>query len=238
MHDSLMSDSTLPLAECLRSPETAMAPDMRTSMFAGQATPSLAAHHAEIATIRLSPAVPEPIAIQFETVRNLYLYAWHVYRFYMVAEVQALTTLELGLKTRLPVQLPEPYQRKWQKRPMLAGMLGYAIDQGIVRNEGFRRWHDAAERTARQRRSFEAVRTMIAQQLEVMEFDDAAPVEITQEDQRWDLVAVLRDSLPQHRNELAHGSTMLTRQVRGTIEIVAEILDQLFSSPSERTCHD
>lgn len=231
--DNDMAVCPLQPSERLRDPATVMAPDIRTSMFIGQATPSLAVHHAEIANVRLSPAVPEPIAIQFETARNLYLYAWHVYRFYMVAEVQALTTLELGLKTRLPARLPEPYQRKWQKRPMLAGMLGYAIDQGIVRNEGFRRWHDAAERNARQRRSFEAVRTMIAQQLEVMEFDDAAPVEITPEDQRWDLVAVLRESLPQHRNELAHGSTMLTRQVRGTIEIVAEILDQLFSSPSE-----
>lgn len=227
-NDNEMNAYTLPSAECLREPATVMDPDIRTSMFVGQAAPSLAAHHAEIDAIRLSPAVPVPIAIQFETARNLYLYAWHVYRFYMVAEVQALTTLELGLKTRLPARLPEPYQPKWQKRPMLAGMLGYAIDQGMVRNERFRRWHDAAERTARQRRSFEAVRTMIAQQLDVMEFDDAAPVEITPEDQRWDLVAVLRESLPQHRNELAHGSTMLTRQVRGTIEIVAEILDQLY----------
>lgn len=121
---------------------------------------------------------------------------------------------------------------------MLAGMLGYAIDEGMVRNEGFRRWHDAAERTARQRRSLEAVRTMIAQQLEVMEFDDAEPMQITPEDQRWDLVAVLREDLPRHRNELAHGSTILTRQVRGTIEIVAEILDQLYSThqndPSNR----
>lgn len=233
MHDSLMSDSTLPLAECLRSPETAMKPDMRTSLFVGQATPSLAAHHAEIDAIRLSAAVPESIAIQFETARNLYLYAWHVYRFYMVAETQALTTLELGLRTCLPERLPEPYQQPWSKQPMLAGMLNYAIDQGMIKNEGFRRWHQAAERRAQQRRSRDALRFMIAQQLDVLEFDETAPVEITPDDQQWDLVALLGKDLPRRRNNLAHGSTMLTRQVLGTIELVGEILDQLYIS--ERT---
>jgi hypothetical protein len=232
MHDSHMSDSTLPLADCLRSPEAAMAPDVRTSMVIGQATPSLAAHHAEIDAIRLSATVPESIAIQFETARNLYLYAWHVYRFYMVAKVQALTTLELGLRTCLPERLPEPYQ--WwpkQREPMLAGMLSYAIDQGLIKNEGFQRWHDATEQNARQRHSSETLKTMIDQRLEMMAYDEKAPVEITPEDQRWDLVAVLRESLPYQRNKLAHGSTALTSQVQGTIELVAEILGQLYPSP-------
>lgn len=220
-------------AECLRDPASASLPDPRTSAFAGQVSPSLVAHHAKIDVIRLSPAVPEPIAIQFETARNLYLYAWHVYRFYTVAKVQALTTLELGLRTRLPERLPEPYQKPKQKQAMLAGMLGYAIDHGMIQNEGFRRWHEVAERNARQRHSFEILRTMIDQQLEMMEYDEMAPVEITPEDQRWDLVSVLKESLPHVRNTLAHGSTMLTNQVLGTIELVAEILGQLYPAFNE-----
>lgn len=227
-----MTHSTLNPAERLRDPESASLPDPRTGFFVGQVPPSLAAHHAEIDCIRLSAAVPEPIAIQFETARNLYLYAWHVYRFYMVAKVQALTTLELGLRTCLPDRLPEPYQRSRQKQPMLAGMLGYAIDQGMIQNDGFRRWHEAAERSARRRRSFEIVRAMIDQQLEMMEYDEMAPLEITPEDRRWDLVSVLKESLPQARNDLAHGSTMLTNQVLSTIELVAEILGQLYPAPT------
>lgn len=223
-----MSPNDLNPAERLRDPVSASQPDPRTSFFVGQIPLSLAAHHARIDAIRLGPAVPEPIAIQFETARNLYLYAWHVYRFYMVAEVQALTTLELGLRTCMPGRLPEPYQRPKQKQPMLAGMLGYAIDQGMIQNVGFRRWHEAAERNAKQRRSLEIVRTMIDQQLDVMEYDETAPVEITPEDRRWDLVAVLREGLPHRRNTLAHGSHMLTNQVLGTLELVAEILDQLY----------
>ena len=36
-----------------------------------------------------------------------------------------------------------------------------------------------------------------------------------------------RTGMPSLRNELAHGSPMLTRQVIGTMELVAEILNQL-----------
>jgi hypothetical protein len=188
----------------------------------------MAVHHAEISAIHLSSAVPEKIAIQFETARNLYLYAWHVYRFYMVATTQALATLEFGLRERLPQRLPEPYQSKRQKEPTLAGMLGYAIDQGQIRNEGFRRWHRAAAERERKRRSLQATQTLIDSQLDSIEIDESEMLVITPEDQRWDLVNVLRDSLPKIRNELAHGSSMLTRDL-DTIELVAEILGQLYT---------
>ena len=223
-----MNRSKLNSAEALRDPDSVMAPDPRTGMSFGQASLSLAAHHADIARIQLSTAVPEPIAIQFETARNLYLYAWHVYRFYMVASTQALSTLEFGLRERLPTRLPKPYQGERQKKPMLAGMLGYAIDQRLLRNEAFRRWQQASENNARERRSLEALHTMIDQGLESMEIDEHDPIEVTPEDQQWDLVAVLRDSLPNLRNQLAHGSPMLTHQVLGILELVAEILGQLF----------
>ncbi len=127
-------------------------------MFAGQALPSLAAHHRDIEAIQLTTGVPEAVAIQFETARNFYLYAWHVYRFFPVAQSQALFALEFGLRVRFLDRLPERYQRPRQQQPMLAGLLGYAIDEGLIRNEGFGRWHRAAEDRARQRRSMEIIR--------------------------------------------------------------------------------
>lgn len=210
-----------------------MQPDPRIEVVAGDRAASWAAHHAAIAAITLSPAVPEPIAIQFETARNLYLYAWYVYRFYMTAQVQALTTLELGLRERLPEKLPKPYQKPGRKPPMLSGMLSYAIDQGLIRNEGFRRWHQIADQKARDRQSFERIQRMVSQGLDCMEYDPQAPVEIKPEDQTWDWVAILRESLPQVRNQLAHGSTALTSQVLGKIECVAEILGQLWPAPAK-----
>lgn len=77
-----------------------------------------------------------------------------------------------------------------------------------------------------------AIQTMIDQGLESMEIDEADPLEVLPEDHRWNLVEVLRESMPSLRNQLAHGSPMLTRQVLGTLELVAEILGQLYSRQS------
>lgn len=215
----------LSAAESLRSPDSASSPDPRV---AGMWCPTLVEHHARIAAITLHADVPEKIAIQFETARNLYLYAWHVYRFYMVSKAHALSTLEYGLRSALPTRLPEPYQKKWHRTPMLAGLLGFAIDQGMVRNEGFRRWHQAATLSARERRSMAAFRKMLDEQLESIEIDESEPLVINDEDRRWNLVEALRESLPYVRNELAHGSSMLTSQVLGTLELIAEVLNQVY----------
>jgi hypothetical protein len=228
-----MGQARLSEAEGLRTPDSMCAPDPRTAVPGGGARLSLDAHHAVIAAIQLNPAVPETVAIQFETARNLYLYAWHVYRFYMAAAAQALSSLEFGLRECLPARLPEPYQKPWQKQPMLAGLLGYAIAQGLVRNEGFRRWHAVAAQEARDRRRTEALQALMESNLESVDVDKSEPIQITPEDRAWDLVAVLRQSLSYLRNELAHGSAMLTPQVSGTLELVAEVLNQLYSPPSD-----
>jgi hypothetical protein len=71
-------------AEALRTPESVMEPDPRNAYF-GFYPPSLEIRHADIAALTLNITMPEEVAIQFETARNLYLYAWYVYRFHMVA---------------------------------------------------------------------------------------------------------------------------------------------------------
>jgi hypothetical protein len=233
-----MKSTMLNAAESLRSPENAALPDPRTAMLGDGTPPSLAIHHRDIEAIQLTASVPEAVAIQFETARNLYLYAWHVFRFLPVAQRQALFALEFGLKVRFPERLPEQYQRSKQQHPMLSGLLRYAIDQGLIRNDGFRRWHEAVEAHARQRRSMDAFQAMIDQRLESIELDEQEPVSINLEDQSWDLVQVLQRSLPALRNELAHGSSMLTHQALETIELVAEILSQLYANDMDTAVID
>lgn len=220
-----MKQTTLRPADRLRDSATAMLPDPRTVTWAAPAPPSLAAHHAGVAAIQISSAVPEPVATQFENARNLYLYAWYVYRFYMPATAAALSALEFGLRERLRTTLPEKEQGK---KLMLKRLLRMAVDHGLVRNEGFRRWHHAAQVNARERLSMEALKAMIDNELSSLEYPIPEFPEILPEDQQWDLVRGLPDSLPTIRNELAHGSSMLTNHVLGTIELVAEILNQLF----------
>lgn len=224
-----MKQTTLHPADRLRDSSTAMLPDPRTVTWTAPEPPSLAAHHTEVAAIQISSAVPEPVAIQFENARNLYLYAWYVYRFYMPATTAALAALEFGLRERLRTTLPVKQQGK---KLMLKSLLRMAVDQGLVRNDRFRRWHLAAQVSARERLSTEALKAMIDGKLDSVEYQIPEFLEVLPQDQQWDLVGGLPDSLPAIRNELAHGSSMLTSQVLGTIELVAEILNQLYPAPS------
>lgn len=217
-------------AEQLREPTQAHLPDPRSDAPEGQEAESLAAHHATVARFALHEGVPADVRVQFETARNLALYAWHVYRFYPVAEMQALSTLEFGLRERLPARLPPPYQSAKAFKPMLHGLLGYAIDKGPVRNEGFRRWHAACEQHARERQANARVAALLERGPDSLEFDADAPISIEDEDRAWDLVAHLRQSLPQRRNQRAHGGAELHRMALNTIELVAEILNQLYAA--------
>ena len=61
--------------------------------------------HEAIAELTLNTSVPADITWQFETARNLYLYAWFVYRFYNVAEQHSLACLELALRDRLKAEI-------------------------------------------------------------------------------------------------------------------------------------
>ncbi|MGE5652496.1 MAG: hypothetical protein ACM34A_20065 [Bacillota bacterium] len=183
-------------------------------------------HHAKVANIRLVASVPESIQVQFETVKNLYLYAWFVYRFYPIAEHHALTCLELGLRLHFPDPLPKKYW-KFDRKPTLRPLLNFAIDTGAIKNEGFRQWHDRVNFRARERYSNERLREMVQRNLELIELDYSQAVPNDQ-DRDWNYLPILLEVLPGIRNSYAHGSTMLHNQVLGTLELVCEILNQLF----------
>src|SRR5713101_2321789 len=92
--------------EGLRPPEYVCEPDPRTTAFVTWdasgtfRTFEVRDYHALVSQLKLSGSVPERVAIQFETVKNLYVYSWFVYGFFPVAEHQALACLELALRTR------------------------------------------------------------------------------------------------------------------------------------------
>lgn len=197
-------------------------------------TNALAEHHALVAEIRLAASVPDEVVQQFETTKNLYLYAWFVYRFFPVAEHQALACLELGLRLRFAAQLPIKPRKDRNWLPSLRQFLKFAIDTGAVRNEGFRRWRDQVDFRARQRYMAEIQNEMIARDLREMELDytQASP---NDQDREWDYLSILQEVLPEIRNSYAHGSTSLHQQVLGTIELVSEILNQVFEATAPQS---
>ncbi len=184
--------------EKLRPAEYLCEPDPRNALFAwrdkdtGEFRPARASDlHDAVSSFSLNAEVPEDVAQHFETAKNVYLYSWFIYRFQPVAELQCLVSLKYALRERLAQEISNGRIR----HKMLRGLLEYAIDNGLIRKEGFARWAEA-------------------------------------DDPGWDLLTSLEMALPNIRNDHAHGTFNLGPTARGIIELVYEMINQLFPAVS------
>jgi hypothetical protein len=210
-------------------------PDPRHTLFAkvdltnGFSRPiELADLYEDISECGLHAGVPQDIAQQFETTKNLYLHSWFVYRFYPVAEQHSLSCLELALRERLKVEISKGNLN--ERRPGLHCLLSYAVEHGLVKNEGFATWRNRGEINSRHRVEEKMIREAFEKNLDTTRWEEP-DVEITAEDLNWDYAKMLAEALPKLRNEYAHGSTDLHNLALGTIHIVCEIINQLFGRP-------
>ena len=213
----------------LRTPETVCKPDMRsptTSFMAGEPL-TVAYQHSVVADINLHESVPDDIRIQFETTKNLYLYAWFVYRFYPVAKHHAYTCLELALRQRFEAELLAAGDKKREFGPGLKRLLEYAVKNGYLKNEDFELWRHHTEQRAKRRTENEIWEEARRMGLNEIRIDDIQYV-IKDEDRDHEYVGLLIESLPWLRNSYAHGSISLDNQALGTIRIVAEIINQIY----------
>ncbi len=164
--------------ERLRPAEYVCEPDPRSTMFVmidrtnGTSRPiELADHHELISAYALHAGVPQEIVLQFETARNVYLYAWFVYRFYPVAEHQSLACLELALRERLKEEIRTGKIKS--ERPTLRPLLKYAVDHGLVKNEGFSAWQNHSEINSRHRVEMEKLREASEKNLTEITWDES-----------------------------------------------------------------
>lgn len=225
----------------LRNPQSALLPDRRTAMTAafrpdGSISPvTLDDRYQAISEFVLNESVPHDVRVHFETAKNLYLYAWFVYRFFPVAEKHVLATLEFALRERLTLLYPDRYGPDAEWVPGMAKMLKRARDEKLISNDGLRAYHRWAMQQARTRVSDEATRKLIESGAESIEFDPDSAVPIEQDYSR-DALEIFVKTLPEIRNIYAHGSSNLHATVLSTFEIVMDLVNQLFpSSASERS---
>lgn len=185
--------------------------------------------HKAIACFILNEDVPTEVAIHFETAKNLFLYAWFVYRFYPVAEQYVLASLEFALRERFQdFVAAEKKNRPKAIEPGLKKLLGHAIKEGFVRNENFSAREHWAKIIAKERYSFqksqEARNAGINSWIEV-----ESEIVVTQEDLDYDWLGDFYEIIPRTRNSYAHGSWHLyPAPVRHTFEMVSEIINQLY----------
>jgi len=224
----------------LRSPQNVCRPDQRNEDFVvlsdtGFRPKQLEDQHGAVARLVLHNGVPEGIRIQFETTKNLYLYSWFVYRFYPVAQHHAYTCLELALRECFESAMLAAGEPKREHGPGLKRLLTYAIEKGLLKNENFEVWRHRTRVNAKMRTMYEEIEEMGRLGLDRMELDESK-VEIKDVDRNHDYLTILLETIPYLRNHYAHGSKSLHNQVLGTVQIVAEIINQIFpKSESAKT---
>ena len=209
-------------ADILRNGTTVFEPDPRMQH------QSLPDRSQLIESFNLVASVPQSVQIHFETAKNLYLYAWFVYRFHMVAEQYAFSTLELALRERLlEIGLVSS-----DRLPGLSAMLKLARSKGLITNERLVRRNDWTMRIAQRRYKHSEMRRMIEDGISQLAIDDSLAVP-TAEEFNFDWIGHFIQHIPVQRNSHAHGTTSLYPNVLWTFEIVAELINQLFSAHKE-----
>lgn len=220
--------------DALRNSEQATHADTRSEGFAlidatGIRPVTLADRYEDIQSFELNSAVPHSIRVHFETAKNLYLYSWFVYRFFPVAEQQALASLEFALRERLP-----PLEDTAKGKPQFEGLalrLRRARDLGLIRNEGLQIRERTAMRRARERYDFETHQEMIRTGATEMILDDSN-IQPSEQDLSRDWIGALIKSLPEIRNDYAHGSKRLHSTMLQTFEIASDLINQLYPNES------
>ena len=154
--------------------------------------------------IRLHDGVPEQIRSHFETARNLIIYSWFFYPFNVTAELCAYTSVEFALKTKNGSSSSKISFKK---------LLQTAVEQKWICDEGF-------SHVKRRRKN-------------IRDHIESLPPEyrMPQSSMSDEYCKNLTKSLPYLRNELAHGSSMLHEQGAFTVQICADLINQLFPKP-------
>lgn len=207
--------------DLLRDADTALNADPRT-----HAMTSLAEYQHEIAKFQLVDAVPHDVRVHFETAKNLYLYAWFVYRFFPVAEKHALASLEFALRLRLAPLFPTEFGSEAKHAGGLLRLLKRARRKQLISNGGLRATRRWALHIARERVSNEAMRKLIDTGAEYVEYE-AWDVEPEPGDFSSDPLGMFLEALPGIRNDYAHGSATLHSSVLGTYEIVCDLINEM-----------
>ena len=157
-----------------------------------------------VATITVEATLPDEVATQFETARDLFVYTWFAFDFFVPAQLQALATLELALRHRFKVP-PTAKDRG------LARLLKRALSEGVLTEA------DLAE-------------AGVPDPLTKKDWEQSAAHGGTL--RAWTTYAERAVSfLSGFRNELGHGNRLMLPSSLVVLRVVASLLNRLFGAP-------
>jgi transcriptional regulator with XRE-family HTH domain len=162
-------------------------------------------HYRAIEGITLDEAVPESIRTLFNTARNVLLYSWQVYRFTVVAELQAYATLEYALRERMGIGGNSD-------GPGLAKLLKRAARERLLSDDTFATLRSHPQWPVFTGNSF---------------IDANADRQVVEARGH---VAILSEALPMLRNTLAHGSSSVWPDALATFRLIAVAINWMYTS--------
>lgn len=195
-------------------------PDSRQRFF----NTTLELNHLELTSIQLHSGVPKEVRQLFETAKNISLYSWYVYRFHQVSELITFTALEMALRLKYESEISQ----KMKQRMTLYPLLQHAKKQGWITNQGFPSFEVRLKQYAEQKKNdLRAIEHDFDSEPE-MQWEEPTHEEISDAFNEFDLVDAIASNAHHVRNSLAHGSTTLHPGSVSTLNIVAEVVNQLF----------
>jgi gamma-glutamylcyclotransferase len=185
--------------------------------------------HAELAGMTLTMCTPKAVRQLFETAKNVSLYSFFVYPFHQVSESVAFQALEMALRARYKAD--ETTAQTGSPHPSLRRLMDVAREQGWLKDRGFSVLPVLAARRIRDRRALDALEIMRCDSsIAEVRLSDEEPTkeEIEAEMAAMHFVEMLTKTLPDLRNGLAHGSTVLHPNSRYTLRVVCDAINQLY----------
>ncbi|TMM45759.1 hypothetical protein [Colwellia ponticola] len=220
-------------AEEFRALENIMLPDIRNEHFGDKA---IVKFRSSIEEFALEGHVPEKLRIQFDTVKNLFLHSYYVYRFFPIVKHQLFVVLEHAIRECIGEKRLDLY-RKLKNKGIPKGNpkfsrglkfnLVFIMDHELIKNEDFSVWQIGKERAAEDKYDEFIFQKMKEDNLDSYQWN---PSEIDYEgvEYDYDYLSVLLETTPALRNALAHGSTFLSPTSTLSFEITSVIINKIF----------
>lgn len=177
--------------------------------------------HAYLSSVTLKETVPIEVIQLFETAKNLSLYSWFVYRFHQTSEMVAFSSTELALKIRFKLENPNS-----KNRITFNELIVHAINNHWVAKDNFSRLYQRAINIAEQTKAIEAAVFLDQTNSNECVLEDPTKEEIYNALEELDLNFLLL--IPKIRNDLAHGSKILSPSSASTLQFLSEIINQVY----------
>jgi hypothetical protein len=190
--------------------------------FAGGLT--IEQHHKRLAVILLHDGVPAEVRQLFETAKNIALYSHYAYRLHQPAELLGYIAFEKAMRLRAATDAPDLMAKRH--------ISWWAIVNRAVEDRWFR--YDELS-GPRRIATFRAWQRNLLESLpggdEVVEVPEPTEAEILRELESLGGIMQKLGATLALRNFLAHGSVSVSPSSVGTLERMAELINQLFRAP-------